>query len=85
MLIDAQEGELVDKSKACQKNIPKISTNHKNKETMNKVDSLKKIEVIDEKIAKLKAESLRMKNRFAQKKRKDDTRRKILIGALMMD
>ena len=52
---------------------------------MNKVDSLKKLEVIDEKIAKLKAAALRIKKRLAQKKRKDDTRRKILIGALMMD
>ena len=52
---------------------------------MNKTDSLKKLEFIDEKIAKLKAQALRIKNRTNKQKRKDDTRRKILIGAYMLE
>ena len=52
---------------------------------MNKTDSLKKLELIDEKIAKLKAEASRIKSRASKQKRKDDTRRKILIGAYMIE
>ena len=52
---------------------------------MNKTDSLKKLEFIDEKIAKLKAEALLIKSRTNKQKRKDDTRRKILIGAYVLE
>ena len=52
---------------------------------MNKTDSLKKLELIDEEIAKLKAKALLIKNRASKQKGKDDTRRKILIGAYMLD
>ena len=52
---------------------------------MDKTDSLKTLELIDEEIAKLKAQALRIKNRTNKQKRKDDTRRKILIGAYMLD
>ena len=52
---------------------------------MDKTDSLKKLELIDEKIAKLKAEASRIKGRASKQKRKDDTRRKILIGAYMIE
>ena len=52
---------------------------------MNKTDSLKKLEFIDEKIAKLKAEALIIKSRTNKQKRKDDTRRKILIGAYVLE
>ena len=52
---------------------------------MNKTDSLKKLELIDEEIAKLKAKALLIKNRASKQKRKDDTRRKILIGAYVLE
>jgi hypothetical protein len=59
--------------------------NRKNGEKMDKRMTNKKIETLDKKISQLQARKTLEKNRLRQQKRKEDTRKKILIGTYYLN